>query len=86
MCDQTLRNNKLIGEDYVNFMNSRYQGSIGELHTPHRTSKISGGASGMSVLLARDLIKGYTVIVLSSYGFPSVMEVGKEMVKMLGIE
>lgn len=84
--DQALRNNRLIGKDYMNFMNNRFQGNIGDPHTPRRTSRSAGGAPGMSTLLARDLIKGYTVIVLSNYDFPSAMEVGNEIIKMLGLE
>ncbi len=84
--DQALRNNRLIGKDYMNFMNNRIQGNIGDPHTPRKTSKFAGGAPGMSALLARDLINGYTVIVLSNYDFPSAMEVGNGIIEMLGLE
>lgn len=84
--DQALRNNKLIGKDYMNFMNSRFEGNIGDPFTPYRTSRSAGGAPGMSTLLARDLIKGYTIIVLSNFDFPAAMGVGDGIIKMLGIE
>ena len=83
--DQVLRNHILIGEDYVNFMNRHYQGDIGDPYTAGGTPRVAGGAPGMNSFLARDLSHGYTIIVLSNYDIPTAMEVGNEILIMLGL-
>ena len=84
--DQALKNNKLIGKDYVNFMNNRFQGSIGDHFTVKGIVRSAGGAAGVSSLMARDFLKGYLIIVLSNFDFPTAIIVGNEIIKRLGIE
>jgi CubicO group peptidase (beta-lactamase class C family) len=83
--DQALRNNLLISKKYVDFMNNRFQGNIGDPFDPKRASRAAGGAPGVSTLFIQDFVSGYTVIILSNYDFPIAMDVGKDIVKMLKI-
>jgi CubicO group peptidase (beta-lactamase class C family) len=64
--DTALRAGKLIGRDLLNFMQSGYQGKIGDPFVPQRVLRGAGGASGVSTFLARDVRNGYMIIILTN--------------------
>jgi CubicO group peptidase (beta-lactamase class C family) len=83
--DAALRGGKLLGKACLDFLNSGFRGRIGEPFTPQRVLRSAGGANGVSTFLGRDLIGGYTVIVLTNVDNPAAIEIGNEIVKLLGL-
>ncbi len=84
--DAALRGGKLVGKAYVDFLNSRFQGKIGDPFTPPGVQRSAGGANGVSTFFGRDLRNGYTVIVLTNLDNPVAIELGNEILKLLGLE
>jgi D-alanyl-D-alanine carboxypeptidase len=84
--DNALRNGKLINKDYFSFMNNRFQGNVGDPFVPQRVLRSAGGAPGVSTFYAQDMKNGFTIIVLSNYDHPVGINVGNEIIKMLGLE
>lgn len=84
--DAALRGGKLIGKKYVDFMQSGFQGTIGDPFIPQRVSRSAGGANGVSTFLARDLRTGYTIIILTNVDNPIAIEIGNEIIRILGLE
>ncbi|MGA9295256.1 MAG: serine hydrolase domain-containing protein [Ignavibacteriaceae bacterium] len=84
--DNALRNGKLIGEAYLNFMDKRFKGNIGDSLIPTRVLRSAGGAPGVSTFFARDMKNGFTIIVLSNYDHPVAIDVGNEIINLLGLE
>ena len=84
--DNAFRNGKLISKVYFNFMNNRFQGNIGDTFVPEKVLRSAGGAPGVSTFYARDMKNAFTIIVLSNYDHPVGIDVGNEIIKMLGLE
>jgi CubicO group peptidase (beta-lactamase class C family) len=84
--DTALRGDKLLGTAYVDFLNSRFQGKIGDPFTPRGVQRSAGGANGVSTFLGRDLRYGYTIIVLTNLDNPVAIEIGNEIIRLLGLE
>lgn len=84
--DAALRGGKLLGKAYVDFLNSRFQGKIGDPFTPRGVQRSAGGANGVSTFLGRDLRTGYTIIVLTNLDNPLAIEIGTKIIRLLGLE
>lgn len=84
--DIALRNGKLIGEACFDFMSNGYKGKIGDPFLPQKVLRGAGGASGVSAFLGRDRKDGYTIIVLTNVDNPVAIDIGNEIIKMLGLE
>jgi len=84
--DSALRAGKLIGDDLINFMNNGFRGKIGDPFVPQRVLRGAGGALGVSTFLARDFRNGYTIVVLTNVDNPAAIEIGNEIIKILGLE
>ena len=84
--DTALRAGRLVGGDFVNFLQSQYQGKIGDPFTPQRVLRGAGGANGVSTFFARDVRSGYTIIILTNVDNPVAIEIGNEIIKILGLE
>jgi D-alanyl-D-alanine carboxypeptidase len=84
--DAALRGGKLLGKPYVDFLNNRFQGKIGDPFTPQGVQRSAGGANGVSTFLGRDLRNGYTIIVLTNLDNPVAIEIGNELIKLLDLE
>jgi CubicO group peptidase (beta-lactamase class C family) len=83
--DTALRGDKLLGKGYVDFLNSRFQGKIGDPFTPPGVQRSAGGANGVSTFFGRDLRYGYTIIVLTNVDNPVAIDIGNEIIKILGL-
>ena len=66
-------------------MNNRFKGNIGDPFVAQRVLRSAGGAPGVSTFYARDMKNGFTIIVLSNYDHPVGIDVGNEIIKMLGL-
>jgi CubicO group peptidase (beta-lactamase class C family) len=84
--DAALRGGKLIGKACADFLNNGFRGKIGDPFTPQRVLRSAGGANGVSTFFARDLRNGYTIIVLTNLDNPAAIELGNEIIKLLGLE
>ena len=84
--DNALRSGKLVGKKYVDFMGNRWQGNIGDPYVQVRIPRSAGGANGASTLFARDMNNGFTIIVLTNYDHPVGIDIGNEIIKILGLE
>jgi D-alanyl-D-alanine carboxypeptidase len=84
--DAALRGGKLIGKACADFLNNGFRGKIGDPFTPQRVLRSAGGANGVSTFFARDLRTGYTIIVLTNLDNPVAIEIGNEIIKLLGLE
>ncbi len=84
--DNALRNGRLIGKDYINFMNNGFHGNIGDPFIARRTLRSVGAAPGVCAFYASDMKDGFTIIVLSNYDPPVGIEAGNEIIKMLGLQ
>lgn len=84
--DTALRAGNLIGKKYVDFMQNGYQGNIGDPFVPRRVLRGAGGASGVSTFYARDVRNGYTIIILTNVDNPAAIEIGNEIIKIMGLE
>ena len=83
--DTALRGGKLLGKAYVDFLNNRFQGKIGDPFTPRGVLRSAGGANGVSSFFGRDLRNGYTIVVLTNLDNPAAIELGNEIIKLLGL-
>jgi len=83
--DAALRSGKLLGKACVDFLNSGFRGKLGDPFTPPGVQRSAGGANGVSAFFARDLRNGYTVIVLTNLDNPAAIELGNEIIKLLGL-
>ncbi|MEJ2616589.1 MAG: serine hydrolase [Ignavibacteriaceae bacterium] len=81
-----LRKGKLISRAYLNFMDNRFKGKLGDSSTPTRILRSAGGAPGVSTFFGRDRKNNFTIIVLSNYDHPLAIDVGNQIIKMLGLE
>ena len=84
--DAALRSGKLVGKACVDFLSNGFRGKIGDPFTPQRVLRSAGGANGVSTFFARDLRNGYTIIVLTNLDNPAAIELGNEIIKLLGLE
>jgi CubicO group peptidase (beta-lactamase class C family) len=84
--DTAFRAGKLVGKAYVDFLQNGFQGKIDDPFIPRRVSRSAGGANGVSSFFARDAINGYTIIVLTNVDNPAAIEIGNEIIKILGLE
>ncbi|MFH1197125.1 MAG: serine hydrolase [bacterium] len=84
--DTALREGKLVGKDYFNFASNGYRGKIGDPFVQQRVGCAAGGTVGASTLLARDMNNGFTIIVFTNYDHPIGVDIGNEIIKMLGLE
>jgi CubicO group peptidase (beta-lactamase class C family) len=84
--DAALRSGKLLGKAHVDFLNNGFHGKIGDPFTPRRVLRSAGGANGVSTFFGRDLGNGYTIIVLTNVDNPVAIEIGNEIIKLLGLE
>jgi CubicO group peptidase (beta-lactamase class C family) len=84
--DAALRGGKLLGKAYVDFLNNGFRGKIGDPFTPPGVQRSAGGANGVSTFFGRDLRNGYTIIVLTNLDNPVAIEIGNELIKLLGLE
>ena len=84
--DTAIRIGKLVGKEYINFMNNQYRGNIGDPYDQQRIPRGAGGALGASTFYARDNKNGYTIIVLTNYDHPTAINAGNEIIKLLGLE
>lgn len=84
--DTALRSGKLLGRGYLDLLQNGYRGKVGDPFTPRRVLRSAGGAPGISALFARDLRNGYTIIVLTNLDHPAAVEIGNEIIKILGLE
>ncbi|MBN2363838.1 beta-lactamase family protein [candidate division WOR-3 bacterium] len=83
--DNVFRSHKLLGSEYSNFMLNRFQGQIGDPLIQQNLSRSAGGAIGVSSFYARDIKNGYTVIVLLNIDNPVAIEIGNEILKLIGL-
>jgi CubicO group peptidase (beta-lactamase class C family) len=83
--DQALRGGQILGRAAYDFICNGFKGKIGDPFTPQRVLRGAGGANGVSTFWARDLRTGYTIIVLTNLDNPLAIEIGNEIVKMLGL-
>lgn len=83
--DMAVRNNKILGEEYVNFLSSGYRGNIGD-PINKKLAKAAGGAYGVSTFFARDWNSGYTIVVLTNVDHPVGSDIGNEIVKIISLE
>jgi CubicO group peptidase (beta-lactamase class C family) len=86
MYDTAVRSGKLIGKKYVDFLRNGYQGNIGDPFVPRRVLRGAGGASGVSSFYARDVRNGYAIIILTNVDHPAAIEIGNEVIKIMGLE
>ena len=84
--DNALRSNKLAGKKYVDFMNNRYEGEIGTKFVPVRVLRGAGGGRGISAFYGRDIINGYTILVLTNLDNPVGIEIGNQIIQIMGLE
>ena len=84
--DMAIRSNKLIGKKYVDFMSNGYRGNIGDPFVHQRIAKGAGGAPGVSTFFSRDWNSGFTVVVLTNVDNPVGIEIGNQILKILGLE
>ena len=84
--DTACRSGILVGKDYINFLSTNFRGKIGDPFIQNRVSRSVGGANGASTFYGRDINNGYTIIVLTNYDHPVGMDIGNEIIKILGLE
>jgi len=85
--DTALRSHKLLKSNYTQYLLSRFQGSPSTPFVlPKKTSRVVGGAPGVSAFWGMDFQSSYSIIVLSNYDLPVATEVAEEIIRMLGIE
>jgi len=84
--DAALRSGKLVGKPCVDFMQNGYRGNIGDPFVPGRVLRGAGGASGVSTFYARDVRSGYTIVILTNVDNPAAIEIGNEIIKIMGLE
>ncbi len=84
--DAAIRSGKLLGKTFVDFLQNRYAGKIGDPFVPQRVSRSAGGANGVSTFFGRDLRNGYTIIILTNVDNPAAIEIGDEIIKRMGLE
>ncbi len=84
--DQALRSGKLIGPAARDFMLNRFQGNIGDPFVARGVIRSAGGANGVSTFLGRDFRDGTTIIVLTNLDNPAAIDIGNEIVKLLGLQ
>jgi CubicO group peptidase (beta-lactamase class C family) len=84
--DTALRSGKLVGKPYVDFMQNGYRGNIGDPFVPARVLRGAGGANGVSTFYARDVRSGYTIVILTNLDNPVAIEMGNEIIKIMGLE
>lgn len=84
--DTALRNHRLAGARYTNFLLNRFQGDVEDAEDkPARTVRTAGATLGANTFLGLDFTKGYTIIVLSNYDMPVAMDLGREIIRMLDL-
>ena len=85
--DKALRGFKLLSPAYTGYYLHRFEGTPGDSFTPpEKLYRIAGAAPGICAFIALDFQSYYSVIVLSNYDLPTAMNVGAEIVEMLGIQ
>lgn len=84
--DTAIRAGKILGKAHVDFMQNRFQGSIGDPFVPAGIMRSAGGANGVSTFFARDVKNGYTIIVLTNVDNPAAIEIGDEIVAMMNLQ
>jgi CubicO group peptidase (beta-lactamase class C family) len=83
--DKALRGFKLLSPAYTWYYLNRFEGAPGDKSTPpERPYRIAGAAAGICAFIAMDFVSSYSVIVLSNYDFPTGMNIGNEILEMLG--
>jgi len=83
--DNAFRSGKLVGKAYIDFMSNGMQGNIGDVYVPQKTLRSAGAAPGISAFYARDNKTGYTIIILCNIDPPGAMEIGNEVIRLLGL-
>ncbi len=79
-----LRSFKLLSPEYTAYYLHRFEGALGDSFIPpERPYRIAGAAPGICAFISIDFQTSSDVIVLSNYDFPSGMNVGMDIVKML---
>ena len=82
-----LRGFNLLSEEYTWYFLNRFEGGPGDHKAPPAGPyRIAGAAPGICAFIALDLKSSYSVIVLSNYDYPTGMNVGKEILGMLGVD
>ena len=82
-----LREFKLLNSDYTWYYLNRFEGAPGDFHSPPaRPYQIAGAAPGICAFIAQDFQSAHTVIVLSNYDFPAGVNIGREILDMLGVD
>jgi CubicO group peptidase (beta-lactamase class C family) len=85
--DSALRSFKLLSPAYTGYYLRRFEGTPGDSFTPpEKPYRIAGAAMGVSAFIALDFQSPYSVIVLSNYDFPTGINLGMEILEMLGIK
>lgn len=84
--DRALRNNKLLGQTYTDYLFSRFEGRLGVPFTPKGMYRAVGGAPGINAYFAIDLVSGYTFIVLSNCDHPAAVTLADAIIEMYGLK
>jgi len=84
--DIALRNHKLLNSEYTNFFFNRFKGQLGDPFIPKSIYRALGLAPGISAYIGIDQKTGYTIIVLSNYDSPIVMDAAENIIKMFEID
>lgn len=83
--DMAIRSNRLIGEEYVHFMSNGFKGNIGDSRVK-TIDKSAGGISGVSTFYVCDWEYCITLIVLTNVDHPVAIDLGNEILKILGFQ
>ena len=84
--DTALRNHRLLSEKYTNFILNRYQGNVEEaVDVPSFLLRTAGATLGANTFYALDFKQGYTIIIFTNYDMPVAMDLGREIIRMLGL-
>jgi CubicO group peptidase (beta-lactamase class C family) len=81
---RALCGHELLGRDYTNLLLRRFDGEPGDPFQPEMPMMFAGGAPGLNALFAIDLVDGWTVVVLSNRDMPVAIELGRDIVRMVG--
>lgn len=82
-----LQSFKLLSEEYTWYFLHRFEGDPGDHKAPpNGPYRTAGAAPGICAFIAFDFKSSYTVIVLSNYDFPTGMNIGMEILSMLGVD
>lgn len=84
--DTALRNHQLLNEKYTNFILNRYQGNVQEaVSVSSSLLRTAGATLGANTFYVLDSKQGYTIIIFTNYDMPVAMNLGREIIQMLGL-